>query len=229
MNVLSDSVKGCRYKHIMPMDLKTLERIGLRDIPAWYREKYNVPSLRQGNQNRNKIPNIQQDCRKSVTCEWRQGNLPEHKNLSNGSLANETTVSPNFSLTFQQSKNFATIPHQTLYHAAGVTTLHQNSGPEMATFGLERHSQAEYMFRYRHLDASNRTRPTGSFSSSTSNSALPSSSSFSSSSSPCGDHGFRAPRAPFAQKSLIDPKSSQITKAIINEDADDTLDFWRIT
>lgn len=30
----------------MPTDLATLETIGLQEIPAWYREKYNVPSIR---------------------------------------------------------------------------------------------------------------------------------------------------------------------------------------
>jgi hypothetical protein len=29
----------------MPTDLKTLEVLGLRDIPLWYREKYKLPSL----------------------------------------------------------------------------------------------------------------------------------------------------------------------------------------
>lgn len=36
---------GCLYKHEMPLDLATLETLGLRDIPRWYREKHNVPSL----------------------------------------------------------------------------------------------------------------------------------------------------------------------------------------
>ncbi|KAN0075661.1 hypothetical protein V8E54_006931 [Elaphomyces granulatus] len=37
--------QGCRFKHEMPTDLKTLEVLGLRDIPLWYREKYKLPSL----------------------------------------------------------------------------------------------------------------------------------------------------------------------------------------
>ncbi|GAB1209358.1 hypothetical protein APSETT445_008131 [Aspergillus pseudonomiae] len=36
---------GCLYKHEMPNDLPTLEKLGLRDIPRWYREKYGIPSL----------------------------------------------------------------------------------------------------------------------------------------------------------------------------------------
>ncbi|OKL64037.1 hypothetical protein UA08_00598 [Talaromyces atroroseus] len=38
--------QGCRYKHIMPTDIETLETIGLQEIPAWYRDKHNIPSLR---------------------------------------------------------------------------------------------------------------------------------------------------------------------------------------
>ncbi|KAE8349868.1 hypothetical protein BDV28DRAFT_151486 [Aspergillus coremiiformis] len=37
--------QGCLYKHEMPNDLPTLEKLGLRDIPRWYREKYSIPSL----------------------------------------------------------------------------------------------------------------------------------------------------------------------------------------
>ncbi|KAJ5086807.1 hypothetical protein NUU61_008114 [Penicillium alfredii] len=37
--------QGCLYKHEMPTDPAMLEKLGLRDIPRWYREKYNVPSL----------------------------------------------------------------------------------------------------------------------------------------------------------------------------------------
>ncbi|EXJ88797.1 hypothetical protein A1O3_01861 [Capronia epimyces CBS 606.96] len=37
--------QGCVYKHEMPLDLPTLERIGHRDIPRWYREKYGLGSL----------------------------------------------------------------------------------------------------------------------------------------------------------------------------------------
>ncbi|KAI9368774.1 hypothetical protein BJX61DRAFT_198734 [Aspergillus egyptiacus] len=37
--------QGCLYKHEMPMDRTMLERLGLRDIPRWYRERYSIPSL----------------------------------------------------------------------------------------------------------------------------------------------------------------------------------------
>ncbi|KAL4896818.1 hypothetical protein BDV59DRAFT_199163 [Aspergillus ambiguus] len=37
--------QGCLYKHEMPSDPGTLEKLGLRDIPRWYREKYGIPSL----------------------------------------------------------------------------------------------------------------------------------------------------------------------------------------
>ncbi|PLB50287.1 hypothetical protein P170DRAFT_508491 [Aspergillus steynii IBT 23096] len=40
--------QGCLYKHEMPRDLATLEKLGLRDIPRWFREKYNIPSLIPG-------------------------------------------------------------------------------------------------------------------------------------------------------------------------------------
>ncbi|KAL5343764.1 hypothetical protein BJX70DRAFT_393815 [Aspergillus crustosus] len=37
--------QGCLYKHEMPHDRSMLEKLGLRDIPRWYREKFNIPSI----------------------------------------------------------------------------------------------------------------------------------------------------------------------------------------
>ena len=42
---------GCLYKHEMPTEPGMLEKLGLRDIPRWYREKYNVASLLHLGQN----------------------------------------------------------------------------------------------------------------------------------------------------------------------------------
>ncbi|KAJ6126791.1 Zinc finger CCCH-type [Penicillium sp. IBT 18751x] len=42
------SQQGCLYKHEMPMDTQLLEKLGLRDIPRWYREKFSVASLQAG-------------------------------------------------------------------------------------------------------------------------------------------------------------------------------------
>ena len=53
--MLINPLTGCLYKHEMPTDIFMLEKLGLRDIPRWYREKYDVPSLLQagyGNQHR---------------------------------------------------------------------------------------------------------------------------------------------------------------------------------
>ena len=36
--------QGCLYLHEMPTDLPTLESVGLRDIPGWYRRKYGLGS-----------------------------------------------------------------------------------------------------------------------------------------------------------------------------------------
>ena len=36
--------QGCLYKHEMPLDRATLERLGHRDIPKWYREKHGLGS-----------------------------------------------------------------------------------------------------------------------------------------------------------------------------------------
>lgn len=36
--------QGCLYKHEMPLDKATLQRLGLRDVPKWYREKYGISS-----------------------------------------------------------------------------------------------------------------------------------------------------------------------------------------
>jgi hypothetical protein len=37
--------QGCQFKHEMPYDLPTLNRLGLNDIPVWYRRMYKLASL----------------------------------------------------------------------------------------------------------------------------------------------------------------------------------------
>ncbi|KGO37761.1 Zinc finger, CCCH-type [Penicillium expansum] len=39
------SQQGCLYKHEMPTEFHMIEKLGLRDIPRWYREKHNVQSF----------------------------------------------------------------------------------------------------------------------------------------------------------------------------------------
>ncbi|KAJ6099587.1 hypothetical protein N7467_001122 [Penicillium canescens] len=39
------SQQGCLYKHEMPLDSDLLDKLGLRDIPRWYRDKFGVESL----------------------------------------------------------------------------------------------------------------------------------------------------------------------------------------
>ncbi|CAI7673849.1 unnamed protein product [Penicillium palitans] len=46
------SQQGCLYKHEMPTDFYTIDKLGLRDIPRWFREKYNVASLLHPNRDR---------------------------------------------------------------------------------------------------------------------------------------------------------------------------------
>ena len=42
--------QGCLYRHEMPLDRNILEKLGLRDIPRWYREKHGLGSyLASGN------------------------------------------------------------------------------------------------------------------------------------------------------------------------------------
>ncbi|KAF7165937.1 hypothetical protein CNMCM5623_009929 [Aspergillus felis] len=48
--------QGCLFKHEMPTDRSMLEKLGLRDIPRWYRDKYNVPSLLSGGGNQTREP-----------------------------------------------------------------------------------------------------------------------------------------------------------------------------
>jgi hypothetical protein len=40
--------QGCLYRHEMPLDRFTLEKLGLRDIPRWYREKHRLGSYLAG-------------------------------------------------------------------------------------------------------------------------------------------------------------------------------------
>ena len=37
--------QGCLYRHEMPLDIKVLHRLGLRDLPRWYRELHGVGSF----------------------------------------------------------------------------------------------------------------------------------------------------------------------------------------
>lgn len=53
--------QGCIYKHEMPHDRATLERLGLRDLPRWYREKHNLGSLLGSNGTITGSRNIQLD------------------------------------------------------------------------------------------------------------------------------------------------------------------------
>ena len=41
--------QGCLYKHEMPLEPDVLEKLGLRDIPRWYREKHGLVSYLGGN------------------------------------------------------------------------------------------------------------------------------------------------------------------------------------
>ncbi|CAG8028376.1 unnamed protein product [Penicillium salamii] len=36
---------SCMYRHEMPLDAVSVARLGLRDIPRWYRDKFQVPSI----------------------------------------------------------------------------------------------------------------------------------------------------------------------------------------
>ena len=40
--------QGCLYRHEMPLDQETLLKLGLRDIPRWYREKHKLGSYLAG-------------------------------------------------------------------------------------------------------------------------------------------------------------------------------------
>jgi hypothetical protein len=76
--ILTNWFAGCLYKHEMPTDIFMLEKLGLRDIPRWYREKFNVPSLLQvnyGNNNRGQQPQTVID-------------QPQHKAIQFQSAAN---------------------------------------------------------------------------------------------------------------------------------------------
>ncbi|KAF3388501.1 hypothetical protein F1880_004288 [Penicillium rolfsii] len=88
----------------MPTDIAKLEKLGLRDIPRWYREKFSVPSLLQTN----------------------YGNLHrgEHNQAAGDHLAN------NAILNHPAANNAGTVGTST--HATGITNAANNastSGP----------------------------------------------------------------------------------------------------
>ncbi|KAK2879928.1 hypothetical protein FQN49_000740 [Arthroderma sp. PD_2] len=46
--------QGCIFKHEMPTDKPTLDKLGLRDIPRWYREKHGVKGIGGGGNGRSR-------------------------------------------------------------------------------------------------------------------------------------------------------------------------------
>lgn len=56
------------FKHEMPTDQATLDKLGLRDIPRWYRDKYGMKSS-----NTNNVPDTPTHIRPEVTRSWRPG------------------------------------------------------------------------------------------------------------------------------------------------------------
>ncbi|EER24316.1 hypothetical protein CPC735_056860 [Coccidioides posadasii C735 delta SOWgp] len=50
-SVTINSKASCIFKHEMPRDPAVLEKLGLRDIPRWYREKHNIKSVTVGADN----------------------------------------------------------------------------------------------------------------------------------------------------------------------------------
>ncbi|KAJ5942126.1 hypothetical protein N7516_002294 [Penicillium verrucosum] len=47
--------QGCLYKHEMPTEFHMIEKLGLRDIPRWFREKHNVASFLHPNRDRSQL------------------------------------------------------------------------------------------------------------------------------------------------------------------------------
>ncbi|CAG8932448.1 unnamed protein product [Penicillium salamii] len=45
VNAQSGRAVSCMYRHEMPLDAASVARLGLRDIPRWYRDKFQVPSI----------------------------------------------------------------------------------------------------------------------------------------------------------------------------------------
>ncbi|PKY07425.1 hypothetical protein P168DRAFT_279397 [Aspergillus campestris IBT 28561] len=72
--------QGCLYKHEMPTDPLTLEKLGLRDIPRWYREKYGMPSI---------LPNGQPNTR----AHWKD-TPPDHNALRSIQYPSRLELSP---------------------------------------------------------------------------------------------------------------------------------------
>lgn len=80
------TAKGCLFKHEMPTDISMLDKLGLRDIPRWYREKYQVESLLHpnGQTNRAQPANAAQ---KAIT-------YPSNTQQSNTQQSNQPTPPP---------------------------------------------------------------------------------------------------------------------------------------
>ncbi|KAJ5961705.1 hypothetical protein N7501_006646 [Penicillium viridicatum] len=47
--------QGCLYKHEMPTEFHMIEKLGLRDIPRWFREKHNIASLLHPSRDRSQL------------------------------------------------------------------------------------------------------------------------------------------------------------------------------
>ncbi|KAJ9351761.1 hypothetical protein DTO027B9_6137 [Paecilomyces variotii] len=121
--------QGCLYKHEMPKDLPTLEKLGLRDIPRWYREKHGIPSLLpNGHHGRHQVTSAQDRGLNSTT-----RTLPYHLRL--GITAGDDIPGPD-----NQSRH-KTVNQPSIPQAPAAMRAQNHTGRETPYMGDGIHSQ----------------------------------------------------------------------------------------
>lgn len=76
------------YKHEMPLEPGLIEELGLRDIPRWYREKYNVPSLLHATYHRPQVQLAIAGQPQQKTIEYNEPSASSHDRGNNAENAN---------------------------------------------------------------------------------------------------------------------------------------------
>lgn len=128
----------------MPKDIDLLEKLGLRDIPRWYRERYNVPSLLSSGTRPSMVQGQQ----------WRDNQSPDHvvpkKFLYQSHAATAGVVDPTQSekVVNQKGSNHSMATQRPLIptsQAAGYAGMDTPMGPMWSHSGFRRNDNYSVM------------------------------------------------------------------------------------
>ncbi|PGH15331.1 hypothetical protein AJ79_02497 [Helicocarpus griseus UAMH5409] len=137
------SQQGCLYKHEMPMDRETLGRLGLRDIPRWYRDKFKVRSLVD-----------EKDTRSNGGRSWRH---TDQVSTHSHGAARYGLHSPRANGEFADSD----VPNGGLRHAQASSTI--SAAPNGACFGASLGANGMPILHHSLSEGNNKVNPFTNF------------------------------------------------------------------